>query len=126
LGLTFYAGEGQTVAETRWADRPPGLAEAEMPPCEKGNSRALTLTLGQLEPRWSGIAMAWTSDANSPLLIFKLPRPVGSATEERAVYLMKANLTTWIIRNEFDLYYTLIVLLILLIVWYGVSYAQRD
>lgn len=126
LVLYFYASEDQIISETRWVNRPPGLALPDPPACDVVISRARTLTLGQLQPGWSGTAVVWTSDTRPPLLIFELPQPAGSVTEARAVYLVESNITTWIIWYEFELYYAAIVLLAVLIVWYGVIYAKRD
>jgi hypothetical protein len=125
LVLYFYAGEDRIISETRWVNRPPGLARPDSPPCDAAISRARTLTLGQLQPGWSGTAVVWANDTKPPLLIFE-PLSAGNAADSKAVYLVESNITTWIIRNEFDLYYVTLALLAALIVWYGVVYAKGD
>jgi hypothetical protein len=124
LNFDFYAKTGGLVREARWLDRPPGLAEQASKPCnEEEAGHLFGLQLRELQPGWSGFALVWSQTDASPSLMYKL----GAAAQEKlgesaAPLLMEAGLTTWIIRNEFGLYYGMIIALIVGTILYVVSY----
>jgi hypothetical protein len=111
LSLYFWSDGNPPITEARWINMPPGVAEQIGSPCNANDKgRAMSLTLRQLLWDWQGVALVWTRDPIRPVLMYREPAEntataADSSTKEPSVLLRKADLTTWIIRNEFSIYY---------------------
>jgi hypothetical protein len=131
LSLYFYSETNSPITEARWIDRPPGLAEQASRTCNPDeNSRAITLQLKQLQWGWNGITLVWTKSPQAPLLLYRAPEGVAlsvnsAASDTPPVLLVESNFTTWVIRNEFNIYYALIAFFVSLIVLFFVGVYVR-
>jgi hypothetical protein len=130
LNLFFWSDGNMPITEARWINMPPGIAEQMGEVCNpQAKGRAMSLTLKQLQWDWNGIALVWTQDPKRPVLMYREVEqdPATSAdlssTKEPSVLLRKADLTTWIIRNEFQIYYWAIGILGVITLGYVVMYA---
>jgi hypothetical protein len=132
LNFYFYSQGNLPITEARWLDRPPGLAEQTTSPCNANpSSRAMALQLKELQWGWNGVALVWTKDTQAPLLLYRasseIAKPLsGAASDAPGVLLVESNFTTWVIRNEFNIYYALIVLFLLLIVIFVGAYVRSS
>lgn len=130
ISLEFRSEANKPVTEVDWVNLPPGLPGAHGDAgCNAAATQSYrTLTLNELEPGWSGDAVVWTPDDTRPLLLYtRLTDDTDqSGTERPAVYLVKDGLTTWIVRNEFAIYYVSIGGLVVLIGWYLWTYEKRQ
>jgi hypothetical protein len=134
LNLYFWSWSDAPITEARWINQPPGIAEQVGSPCNPNSrSRAISLQLKELQWDWSGLALVWTKDPVRPAMMYRDlsyadapnadPSKDNSASKEQAVLLRRADFTTWIIRNEFEIYYVAIGILALLMIFYLVTYA---
>lgn len=129
ITLEFRSEAKRPVTEVDWVNLPPGVAGAHGDAgCKAVTTQSFrTLTLNELEPGWSGKAVVWTLDDTRPLLLYtQLHGDAGQSGSERpAIYLIKDGLTTWIVRNEFAIYYCSIGGLLILICWYLWTYEKH-
>lgn len=129
ITLEFYSEARRPVTEVAWINLPPGLTGASGgATCKDGAHQDFQkFTLNELEPGWSGEAIVWVQGGVRPVLLYTLLG--GDAGESGAphgtVYLAKRDLTTWIVRHEFTLYYCTILCLVVLIAWYLFTYEKR-
>jgi len=74
--------------------------------------------------------LVWTNTPQAPLLLYRAPKDVapsvsGASSDAPPVLLVQANFTTWVIRNEFNIYYALISFFLILILIFVGAYVLR-
>jgi hypothetical protein len=127
LTLYFYQASKKSISEATWITQPPGWVDSSSSPCNPEPLAAgILLTLKELQWSWHGLAIVWTEDTVPPLILY---RAEGAETkpdsESPSVLLLEANFTTWVIRNEFRIYYALIASFLTLILIFVVTYVRR-
>jgi hypothetical protein len=127
LNLYFYQASKKSISEATWITQPPGWVESTSSPCNTERLMpGILMTLSELQWSWHGLAVVWAEDKEAPLILYRADAAESKPdSESPSVLLVEANFTTWVIRNEFQIYYALIALFFILIITFVVVYVRR-